>query len=57
MTGETSMGWPVVNLIGTPAAILRAFTKEGVGGWATGDAEEDAETAYLHMKDAKQIFG
>ena len=29
----------------------------GEGGWSTGDEEEDAETAYLYLKDATEIFG
>ena len=57
LTGRTSVGsgWPEANVIGTPAALLRMFTEDG--GWATGDADDDAETVYYYFKDAREVFG
>ena len=48
-------GWPTCSLIGTPAAIVKALTSEG--GWSSGDEEDDAESLFYFLKDAKQIFG
>lgn len=48
-------GWPEINVIGRPYDLLKMFTEEG--GWATGDPAEDAEMAYMWLKDAKPVFG
>ena len=56
ITGRTGGGgWPEVNVIGTPAQIIKMLTEDG--GWSTGDADDDAEMVYLFLKDAKPVFG
>jgi hypothetical protein len=49
-------GGPTVNLIGTPYALLRAFTT-GDGGWSTGDAVEDAQLVYDFFREATPVYG
>lgn len=53
---ESTSNGPEVHLIGSPAAILKAFTTTD-GGWGSGDPVVDAEMLYHVFNSATLIFG